>query len=372
MEPTPLQFKPIKGLEDDDDLFSSNNIEIKLDALLQSPSLKVPLGPTFSMHWLSIEGVQPSIPMNPSTSPEEIVKQEDNGKVQEKPLVRHHLSREQQLYFEHIRKGIQCTKPSEADKTIVRATLKSLSTDSGIHALIPYFSQFIADTVQRNLKHLNLLSNLIRMTKALLLNPSIQLEPYLHQFMPPVLTCVVGNTLCEDLREDHWSLRDLASELVRLVCEKYGQFYPTLQTRITKTLSKAFLDPKRSLRTQYGAIKGLSVLGPHVIRSLLLPNLRLYLELLEPMETSAIQRIEVLRCKGALLEAVGVHVRAVFRDLPYLDLEAVRMDLPETVQASSKQRRSYLVGLSDLREMYGEMLLPHSFPATSDLVYLHL
>lgn len=41
--------------------------------------------------------------------------------------------------------------------------------------------------------------------------------------------------------------------------------YNNLQTRLTKTLLHAFLDPKRAITQHYGAIQGLAALGPNMV-----------------------------------------------------------------------------------------------------------
>jgi hypothetical protein len=91
----------------------------------------------------------------------------------------------------------------------------------------------------------------------------------------------VGRRLCSSPLEDHWSLRDYCAKLVAQVCSKFGSAYRTLQPRVTKTLTRAFLDPKRPLTTHFGAIKGLHSLGQHVTQTLILPHLPVYLKLLE-------------------------------------------------------------------------------------------
>lgn len=48
-----------------------------------------------------------------------------------------------QLYFEKITEHIV----SGSNPGLVRDCLVSLSTDSGLHPLVPYFTQFIADEV---------------------------------------------------------------------------------------------------------------------------------------------------------------------------------------------------------------------------------
>ena len=57
--------------------------------------------------------------------------------------------------------------------------------------------------------------------RALFLNPAANLEPYLQQLMPPMLTCLVSKRLYNEnggCKENHWGLRDDAAELVALVC----------------------------------------------------------------------------------------------------------------------------------------------------------
>lgn len=46
---------------------------------------------------------------------------------------------------------------------------------------------------------------------------------------------------------------------------RFGQVYHNLQSRVTRTLLHAFLDPTRTLPQHYGAIKGLAALGPSVV-----------------------------------------------------------------------------------------------------------
>lgn len=56
------------------------------------------------------------------------------------------------------------------------------------------------------------------------------------------------------------------SNLFKFCC-RFEHVYNNLQTRLTKTLLNAFLDPKRALTQQYGAIQGLAALGPNVVFS---------------------------------------------------------------------------------------------------------
>jgi len=130
--------------------------------------------------------------------------------------------------------------------------------------------------------------------------------------MPSILTCLVARQLCGNTKkEDHWSLRDFASQLVGLISTRFGEAYPNLQSRIAKTLLRAFLDPNKPLTTHYGAILGLGVLGREVVRSLLIPNVKAYGQLLQPTlgDRNEQKRMEAERVQGALVQVIGTFLR---------------------------------------------------------------
>jgi len=56
--------------------------------------------------------------------------------------VKHVLSKELQLYYEKIIESVLKKEPE-----IRKAALNSLRSDAGIHQLVPYFCQFVADKV---------------------------------------------------------------------------------------------------------------------------------------------------------------------------------------------------------------------------------
>ena len=58
------------------------------------------------------------------------------------------------------------------------AALISMARDSSISVLIPYFTQYIADEVTRNIRNLDLLYNLLELMKAMLTNEQIDLQLY--------------------------------------------------------------------------------------------------------------------------------------------------------------------------------------------------
>lgn len=147
-----------------------------------------------SAHWLAVEGVQPSIPQNPTSADsrnQELVPKGPgataslaaiNGtdNVAVKPLVKHVLSKELQLYFKQVCSAIL---DDNIDEYRV-AALASLRSDPGLHQLVPYFVQFVAEKVTHNLKNIFVLTQMMQLTAAMLDNESLYVDPYVHH--PPL------------------------------------------------------------------------------------------------------------------------------------------------------------------------------------------
>ncbi|GAB5368476.1 hypothetical protein AAMO2058_001322600 [Amorphochlora amoebiformis] len=332
----PITFEKAKGY---DDLFFVKDQIVSFHSILEEALPKCPPEPTFSVHWLAVEGQQPNVPQNPSfesglddVSDGEGFEQDKQPEPQEsdkqvvKQIVKHVLSKEQQMYYERVTDAIK-----GSDKALHRAILKSLRKDPGLHQLLPYLVQFIADEVVHNLRNTRLLLSLMQMADALVHSSHLRIEPYLHQLMPAIMTCILGNHLCEKTSENHWALREYAAGLVAQVCSTYGAIYPNLQPRVINQLNNAFLHPLKPLTTHYGAVVALKALGDKVVEATLLKHCSTYLKLLHPLLDLATSNthktpkmsvvsaeskrrnlqkvVEATRVYGALLDAVGGVVR---------------------------------------------------------------
>ncbi|KAE8446518.1 hypothetical protein EG329_011850 [Mollisiaceae sp. DMI_Dod_QoI] len=304
-------------------LFYIEDEEVDFEKLINAPLPKVPRDVSFTAHWLAVEGVQPSIPQNPTTAEaraNELVPKgpganqtlgalAGNDNVTFKPLVKHVVSRELILFFDKIRAAILDESQDPEVIVLRKSALESVRSDPGLHQLVPYFVQFVAEKVTHSLNNLFVLRQMMELTQAMTENKSLFIEPYVASLVPSILTCLLGATLGADgldnMREQY-QLRDLAASLIGRISNKYSKSSGELQARLARTCLKYFLDPTRSLAEHYGAVNGLTLIGgPSAILTLVLPNLKAYEYVLTKAQNERGQNDESLRMLiGAIMKGI--------------------------------------------------------------------
>lgn len=93
--------------------------------------------------------------------------------VEVKGLVKHVLSREQQLLYKQITEALLGDSPE-----LRKSALESLAQDPGQHQLVPFFVEFATNQVTHNLKNLKVLNAMVAMMRSLFNNPNVLLELY--------------------------------------------------------------------------------------------------------------------------------------------------------------------------------------------------
>ena len=160
------------------------------------------------------------------------------------------------------------------------SALESVRSDPGLHQLVPYFTQFVAEKVTHSLHNTFVLRQMMELTAAMIANKSLFIDPYVAALIPPILTCLIGRNLGReglDNLKDQYQLRDLAASLIGQISNKYASSSAQVRSKLARTCLKNFLDPSRSLGEHYGAILGLSAIGgPEAIKSLVLPSIKAY------------------------------------------------------------------------------------------------
>ena len=264
------------------------------------------------------------------------------------------VSKELILYFDKIRGAILNEDPDEDVVRLREAAFASVRKDPGLHQLIPYFVQFIADKVTHSLKNTFVLRQMLDLMAAMIDNETLYIDPYVASLIPPVLTCLIGRRLGSDESDlqTQYQLRELAASLVGLIANKYAKSSQQLRPRLVRTCLKQFLDPTKPLGTHYGAINGLSAVGgPETIRAVVLPNLKVY----ETVLTKALN-------EGGHANTVGVDMvlGALIKAIRTLSEEDTMM-LTNGTSNGEEQRKQGLVEF--LGEMVGSRVAALRLPA---------
>ena len=198
--------------------------KVDLNTYLKSEmSERAPSELGMTMHWLAVDGNQPSIPQNPTKQIHTAIVKEENSldkeSVRVRQLLPRLLSEELQLYFTRITLAMDKGDATPLDMQQQDAALLRVSRDAGLQELVPFFIQYLAKHIYLHIGSPQHLRTLMRLTRSLLLNPHAHLELHLHQLLPPIVSCIVAKTLCTAPADNHWALRDEAAQTLLQACD---------------------------------------------------------------------------------------------------------------------------------------------------------
>lgn len=354
----PLTYKEAK-VGPGQTLYYIDDDEVDFEKIINQPLPKVPRAVSFTAHWLAIEGVQPSIPQNPLPSevkslPPQIRGSQKNHSasalsddVEVKPLVKHVISKELQLYFDRV---VEALLNTDTDNTTSSASLRnialnSLRNDPGLHQLVPYLVQFTQEQISGNLKNkIEIVHTMLEVIHAMLVNDTIYIEPYIHQIMPCLLTPLLSKRVGSNPSStESFAIRDFAASLLNKICETYSESYYSLKPRVTRTLLKGFMDANRSVASWYGSIVGIRGLGSDVIRVVILGNVRAWYEATMP-------RIQSQEDQAILTRAIMDTLRILKKQAPSLLLRDASNQEPKPLSEEEKEK---------LKEQVGERFYQH-------------
>ncbi|KAI8291934.1 Transcription initiation factor TFIID subunit 6 [Colletotrichum sp. SAR11_57] len=305
-------------------LFYIEDEEVDFEKLINAPLPKVPRDMSFTAHWLAIEGVQPSIPQNPTTAEsrsQELVPKgpganpalaalAGNDSISFRPAVKHVVSKELILYFEKVQNAILDDNPDEEVGRLRQAALASVRDDPGLHQLIPYFINFVANQVTHRLDDVFILRQSMELTLALIQNKKLFLDPYANSIAAPVLTCILSRKIGaedgSDAVKEQYKLREFSASLLGEIARKYSASNNLLRPKLVRTCLKFFMDPDKPPAAHFGAISGVaSAGGPEAVRVLVLKCLRAYHDnILQPLKEKG-EGIDFEMLVGGILKAIS-------------------------------------------------------------------
>jgi transcription initiation factor TFIID subunit 6 len=230
------------------------------------------------------------------------------------------LSEELQLYFTRVTYALDNTTNTHSP-TSARAQdrlLDRLAVDAHLQELVPFFARYVTQTLYAS--HVTHQRAAVRLVQAMLHNPTLHLELYLHELVPALLTAIVADhrdrtnqrTSVAVTATPHWRLRVEASVALRTVCRQFGPEYPTLQARVLRTLCQA-LGPDRSRPAVCGGLTAVTLFGPLAIQAFVLPMLpHAWNSWEEEAQSSATEEVqwETRQCQQAALGALGTWLRS--------------------------------------------------------------
>ncbi|XP_070577903.1 TAF6-like RNA polymerase II p300/CBP-associated factor-associated factor 65 kDa subunit 6L [Ptychodera flava] len=302
----PLPFRATK----DADLYFTEDKEVNLPEIAMDSKIPASAGKTIvKAHWLAVEGVQKAKEGQTGAQGKR------NGHVQAPTL-----SDDLLKYYEHITKAIL-----GSDEEVMKVALDDLRTNSKVSSLLPYLVNFVSVSVKRISHDLGQLTKLLHIVTSITYNSVLYLGPYLIQLVSGVMYCIL-EPLAASINplNDHWALRDYAARLLAHICRTYNSSVNNLRHQLYLTFQEVLLDAARPLCSHYGAVVGLTALGPKAIEDVLLPQLSSYWPtLLTVLEDTSISNTQVKedghKVYGAILLAAEHFLKYKLKESSELD-----------------------------------------------------
>jgi transcription initiation factor TFIID subunit 6 len=203
------------------------------------------------------------------------------------------------------KKYAELIKDNPSQESVEKLRLyRELSKDAAIAPLLPYFRNYITTIpITRDRNYPQLLSDRISLIRALFKNKNISLHNELTQFIGLCITAITFNT--QEPLFEYVSLREDAAELLRDIIYKFSDSYTNLRKRILDYLLITFLE-KKFFPSKLGAAIGISIIGPELIRSLLIPKMPEVLNsCYERAQRETDARIQYLKFKAIIMRICG-------------------------------------------------------------------
>lgn len=295
----------------DGEIFFVDDKEIGLRDLAMNVAIPTDPGQrTVKAHWLCIEGL-PAIGSQGQSNAGRSNSVNETGSVPN-PLSEVHLT-----YYKQITKSVLGD-----DEECCKVALRDLQTNPKISSLLAHFVNFIASAVKSHSHDLTQLGKLLSMVRSLIENQSLFFEPYVIQLVTSVMYCLLESLAVSlNPQNDHWRLRDDAAYILARISRKCSNPVNYLRQQLLMTLQEVLLDDGRPFCSHYGAVVGLTELGPEALEQYVMPHLRTYWNQLQQVlddssQSNRLLQDEAYQVYGALLKAAGCILKSKQHGVP--------------------------------------------------------
>ncbi|KAI2465180.1 TAF-domain-containing protein [Annulohypoxylon bovei var. microspora] len=306
-------------------LYYVEDEEVELEKMINAPLPKIPKDMFFTGHYLATDGVLTICPEN--LSPAELRShdllpkgsganpalaalsgQDDPVFV---PAVKHAVSQELVLYFQKIQAAIMDDSADIEVERLRAAAVESVSTEPGIHQLLPYFVSFIANQVTHHLDDVFILRQMMELTYALLRNEHLFTDPYASPLQYTTITCLLHRKVAThdfQATNEQYQLREFAASVAGKITAKFSRTNKLLRPMFVRTCVRSLLNPQLPSPVWFGAISGIGACANHDgIKLFLIQNLKEFEKgMLIPLQhkDTEISRAEFETLVGAIMKAI--------------------------------------------------------------------
>jgi transcription initiation factor TFIID subunit 6 len=185
------------------------------------------------------------------------------------------------------------------------------------------------------------------MISAIMRSPFLDIQHYLHQLMPAILSCTFAKAYENESTDLHWQVRRQAAALVNRVYTDFGEIHQSVKTKLIKTIHEALLNPNKPLSSCCGALILLPMLGEQPFRESVVTNLLIIGNRLTLKLSHNNQRIvgEARYCINQIVKSlediVKNHEENIPKELPQPDDEQVIAKASRGVQQILKESAEY-------------------------------
>lgn len=277
---------------------------------IRHPSmLQYPTEPTFTFHWLAVNGVVPNIAENQCetvTDSLDLVGIPPDAEVSDQDLtIVTSNARLPQELREFLNSFLKVATGSSYEQ--LEEKLRILQHLPAMQPLVPYFLRIITDAVRTiNPSDMELA---LLVAQALFRNETLDLGAFVQNFVSIALTLAVFEETPGDATmagDDTYKLRERGASFLSMIKVKYQDSYPELWNQTAESLLVVILTPNIS-PSQYGALLAIQSLGEPMVRRSLIPVISPFLERLKEESESpdANRRTTAAKILGACRRVCG-------------------------------------------------------------------